>query len=168
SSEPRSAGVRHCYAAGWKVAALALATVMAGALVACGFGPGREGGAKPDEERVEEALEFGRIVLPSSAVILGIEIDDGLDTLHLLAIRREPGGVDRMLSDSRFTADLEPGRLDSMPTVAGVELGDVDRIASAQDTIRSGGGAGLWAHREVLVDRTDPEAPVVHLWLFTT
>ncbi|HLV58074.1 MAG: hypothetical protein FWJ87_15905 [Micromonosporaceae bacterium] len=154
------------------LAVWALATATIGALVACDSGPGREGdvgnGAEPDQALVEEALEFGRIVLPPSAVVLGAETEKGIDLLYCLAVRVAPGDVDRMLSDSGFTAELEPGRQVFMPTVAGVELGNADRIASAQDTIRSGNGAERYVSRVVLVDRTDPDAPVVHLWLFTT
>jgi hypothetical protein len=155
------------------IVALALATLTVGAsLAACGQEPGdagpSDGGARSDQAMLTEALEFGRIVLAPSGVVLGIGTEQGMDTLYQLAVQVEPGDVEHMLSQSDFTEELQPGRQVFMPTVEGVDVGDVDYIASAQDSVRSGDGTGRTVFRDILVDRSDPAAPVVHLWLFTT
>jgi hypothetical protein len=117
---------------------------------------------------VAEALEFGGIELPPSATVLGVESEAGANTLYRLAIRIEPGSVDRTLADSGFMAELQQGRRVFMPPVAGFDLDSGGGIASAQDRFRSGDGGELTVIREILVDRSDPAAPIVHLWLFTT
>jgi hypothetical protein len=115
-----------------------------------------------------EALNFGGIVLPPSAKVLGVEGDKGIDQIYRLAVEVDPGSVDTLLSGSKFTTPLEKGRRVSMTPVQGFDPDNGTDIASAQDSLPPEGERKQTVFREILVDRTNPAQPIVHLWLFTT
>ncbi|MGC7094736.1 hypothetical protein ACPZ19_08735 [Amycolatopsis lurida] len=114
------------------------------------------------------ALDFGGIVLPPGAEVLGVLDERGIDQLYALAIAVEPDTVDSLLAGSGFTKELEPGRQVFLPPVPGFDPDRGTDIASAQDALPAGRARPAKVTREVLLDRADPDRPVVHLWLFTT
>ena len=117
---------------------------------------------------IQQALRFGGIVLPPSAKVLGARDENGQDQLYVLAIVLEPDEIDVLLSDSGFTARLRAGERVFMQPVEGFELGSGTDVASGDDRLPAGRERAHGVNRTVLVDRSDPTAPVVHLWLFTT
>lgn len=143
---------------------------------ACGTGSNQEdrmrqsnpAPASPDQGLVDEALAFGGIVLPPSATVVGAEQERGIDPLYRLAVHVTPDGVDRLLIESDFTTDLVPGRKVFMKPVSGSDPQTGTSVASAQDRLPPAGQRQQTVTRELLVDRTDPARPVVHIWLFTT
>ncbi len=113
-----------------------------------------------------DALAFGGIVLPPSAEVLGARGDKGIDQLYVLAISVDRSGVDALLTGSQFTTPLQPGRRVRMSPLDGFDPDNGTDIASAQDRRPVDGGPAV--SREVLVDLSDPQKPVVHWWVFTT
>lgn len=119
-----------------------------------------------DADATGDALRSSGIVLPPGAELLGIEHECGVDELWILAIAVGGEHVDGLLRGSGFREQLEPGRQVFMPPVSGHEPSGTADVASAQDSFRGDDGARIV--REVLVDRSDPDRPVVHVWAFTT
>ena len=86
----------------------------------------------------------------------------------VLAVRVDAGSVDALLSGSRFVAQLQPGRRVFIPPVEGFEPNAGNDIASAQDRLAPQGERRNAVTREVLVNRSAADGPVVHIWLYTT
>jgi hypothetical protein len=142
---------------------------------ACGSSPGQEDRMSPSstfnattEATIAEALTFGGIILPPSAKVLGVDRSKGMDQRFTLAVETDPASVDALLSGSKFTAPLQPGRKVFMPSIQGFNPDNGTDIASAQDRLPPEGDRTHTVTREILVDRTNATKPVVHLWLFTT
>lgn len=154
---------------------LKLLIIVAGTAVAtgCAFTETEEGrvpstsAPAPDQSLVNEALQFSGVVLPPDAEVLGASEESGIDQLYVLAVAVDQGSVEALLAGSRFDARLQPGEQVSLPPVPGFVPATGDRISSAQDRFRPDGD-GPAVFREILVDRTDPARPTVHIWAFTT
>jgi hypothetical protein len=159
----------------------ALALVLAvgtgvGGLVACAAGGDKEDrvsergttGSFTESGKIQEALRFGDVVLPPSARVLGVREESGQDKLFVLAIALEPGEVDDLLAGSGFTTQLRPGERVFMPPVEGFDPNSGTDIASGEDRLAVGGERTQGVNRTILVNRSDPAAPIVHMWLFTT
>ncbi len=121
-----------------------------------------------DEAAIDEALRFGGITLPPSATVVGVQHDKGLDQRYRLAIRTDPQSVGTLLSRSGFTTPLEPDPGPFMAPVEGFDLTTAPTVSSTSDTLAPQGERTSTVFRRVAVDHSDPTAPVVHLWLFTT
>ncbi len=121
-----------------------------------------------DEATTDEALRFGGIVLPSSATVLGVQHDKGLDQRYRLAIRVDSNSIETLLSGSGFTTSLEPDSGPFMAPVDGFDLATAATVSSTSDTLAPHSERTSTVFRRVAVDYSDPAAPVVHLWLFTT
>jgi hypothetical protein len=155
-----------------------VSVILALALTACGSDvPSQENRMPPhgpsdtatnDNSLATEALSFGGIVLPPSAKVLAVDTDRGIDQIYRLAVEVDPGSIDTLLSGSTFTSPLEQGRKVFMPALQGFDPDNGSDIASAQDRLPPQGQRKNYVAREILVDRTNPAKPVVHLWLFTT
>ncbi|MFI6027177.1 hypothetical protein [Amycolatopsis magusensis] len=122
----------------------------------------------PAAEALESALDFGGIVLPPGAEVLGVLDQRGIDQLYALAVALGPDTVDGLLRASGFGAELEPGRQVFLPPVPGFDPDRGTDIASAQDALPAGRLRPARVTREVLVDRGEPARPVAHLWFYTT
>ncbi|ALG07366.1 hypothetical protein [Kibdelosporangium phytohabitans] len=106
----------------------------------CSATPERENRVPPESPSAQDALKFGGVVLPTSAEVLGVARDTGID-------QTPPGGA-------------APAVRRRHEPVVGFEL---HRAAGARPgPLREGPGG------RVLVDRTDPATSTVHLRLFTT
>ncbi len=146
------------------------------AVTACGADPDTEtrlprnspSGSATNDNLAAEALSFGGIVLPPAAKVIGVDYNKGIDLIYRVAIEIDSGSVDTLLSASQFTTPLEQGRKVFMPALDGFDPDNGSDIASAQDRLPPQGERKYYAAREILVDRTNPVKPVVHLWLFTT
>lgn len=125
-------------------------------------------GASTEPAAVQEALRFGEVVLPPSAKVLGVREEGGQDKLFVLAIALAAGEIDDLLSGSGFTAQLRPGERVFMPPVEGFDPNSGADIASGEDRLPADGERTHGVDRTVLVNRSDPAAPIVHMWLFTT
>ena len=159
------------------VVALVLAVgVGAGGLAACSAGGDKEDGlsergttgANSEHATLQEALRFGDVVLPPSAKVLGVREESGQDELFVLAIKLAPNEIDDLLSGSGFTTQLRPGERVFMQPVEGLDPNAGSDIASAEDRLPAGGNRAQGVNRTILVNRSDPAAPIVHVWLFTT
>jgi hypothetical protein len=150
--------------------------VSAGGLVACAAGRDKEDrvsergttGATSESATIQEALRFGDIALPPSAKVLGVREEDGQDRLFVLAITLAPNEIDDLLSGSGFTAQLRPGERVFMQPVEGFDPNAGSDITSGEDRLPADGDRAQGVNRTILVNRSDPAAPVVHMWLFTT
>jgi hypothetical protein len=155
-----------------------MSAILALALTACGSDvPNQENRMPPrgpsdtatnDNSLAAEALSFGGIVLPPSAKVLAADTDRGIDQQYRLAVEVDPNSIDALLSGSTFTTPLEHGRKVFMPALHGFDPDNGTDIASAQDRLPPQGQRKNYVSREILVDRTNPAKPVIHLWLFTT
>lgn len=125
-------------------------------------------GPSTEPATIQEALQFGGVVLPPSATVLGVREESGQDTLFVLAIALEAREIDDLLSGSGFTAQLQPGARVFMPPVEGFDPNSGTDVASGEDRLSAGSGRTQGVNRTVLVNRSDPAAPIVHIWLFTT
>jgi len=125
-------------------------------------------GATTDPATVTEALQFGGIVLPPSAQILGVQYDKGIDQRYRLAIAADPGSVEALLSGSGFTTPLEADPGPFMAPVDGFDLTSATAVSSTNDTLAPQGERTSTVFRRVAIDRSDPAQLVVHMWLFTT
>lgn len=150
------------------LAAAALTT----AVTACDPSSRREERIDPEptteQALVDEALRFGGIVLPPSATVLGVARSRGLDTLYTLAVEVDSGEVDQMLAESQFTPPLQQGYPVHMDPAVDIAIGSGPDIESAQHRLPPADGRTVSVVRKVLVDHSDPERTVVHLWLFDT
>ncbi|WP_093149691.1 hypothetical protein [Saccharopolyspora antimicrobica] len=131
---------------------------LVGALVS---GCGRE--APP---AVGEALAFSGVVVPPGGEVLGVDASRGIDSFCKVAVAVDAGSVERLLADSQFRAPLEPGREVTYEPLPQASIGT--DFASASDELSPGPGRPNTVFRELLVDRSDPARPVVHIWAFTT
>ncbi|MBP2182966.1 hypothetical protein [Amycolatopsis magusensis] len=122
----------------------------------------------PAAAALESALDFGGIVLPPGAEVLGVLDQRGIDQLYALAVALGPDTVDGLLRASGFGGELEPGRQVFLPPVPGFDPDRGTDIASAQDALPAGRARRARVIREVLVDRGELGRPIVHIWLFTT
>jgi len=146
------------------------------AITACGTEPGREDRMRQpgstevttDPAAIEEALQFGGIVLPPSARVLGVQHDKGIDQRYRLAIGIDPQSVEALLSGSGFATPLEPDPGPFMAPVDGFGLTTSATVSSTSDTLAPQGERTRTVFRRMALDRSDPAEPVVHLWLFTT
>lgn len=143
---------------------------------ACGTKPGQEDrmgqsgstGVTADQAVIDEALGFGAIALPPSAIVLGVQYDKGIDQRYRLAIGIDPDSVETLLSGSGFTAPLEPDPGPFMAPIDGFDLKTATNVSSISDTLVPQSKRTSTVFRRVAVDRSDPAEPVVHVWLFTT
>ncbi|MDQ3404535.1 MAG: hypothetical protein M3548_14285 [Actinomycetota bacterium] len=141
--------------------------------VACAPGP-KEGDRMPqpdtgqvstDRTEVAEALRFGGITLPPSAVVLGVQHDHAIDERYRVAVRVPGSDIDALLSASSFTERLTPDSGPFLAPIDGYDLSVAEDVESASDTLPPGGDRSRTVSREIAVDRGQS---VVHLWLFTT
>ncbi|CAM04817.1 hypothetical protein SACE_5631 [Saccharopolyspora erythraea NRRL 2338] len=119
-------------------------------------------GGGPAPEVVAEASALSGVIPPPHAQVLGAACERGRDQLCKFAVAVDAAQLEPLLAASDFTAELVPGKSASMLPVEGVEPGP--RIASGEDQVVH----QQTANREILVDRTNPARPVVHVWAFTT
>lgn len=154
---------------------IAVLLALAMTVAACGSGSSQEERMpehSPSETATDtiasEALTFGGIVLPPSAKVLAADADKGIDQLYTLALEVDPPSVEALLSRSRFTTPLTPGRKVFMEPAPGYEPNNSTDIASAQDRLLPEGERIHTVTREILIDRSNPVKSIVHLWLFTT
>lgn len=125
-------------------------------------------GGTTDQTVIDEALRFGGIVLPTSAKVLGVQHDKGIDQRYRLAIEIDPDSLPMLLSGSRFTTPLEPDTGPFMEPIAGFDLKAATTVSSVDDSLAPDGERTSTVFRRVAVDRSDPAKSVVHMWLFTT
>jgi hypothetical protein len=121
-----------------------------------------------DPAVVAAALEFGGIVLPASASVLGVQYDRGVDERYRVVIRVAADGVSELLSGSGFVGPLVPDAGPFQASVDGFDLATTTAVESATDSVPPGADRPGTVFRELAVDRSTPAEPVVHLWLFTT
>ena len=160
-----------CHTFGAAVLRASSVVLVLAVAMGCGSDPDQGGRltqpeSTSNQSMTADALTFGGIVLPPSATVLGVRGDKGIDQLYVLAIAVDRPGIDVLLTGSGFTKPLQPGRRVRMSPVAGFDPDNGTDIASAQDRRTLEGAAAV--SREVLVDLSDPQKPVVHWWLFTT
>jgi len=124
--------------------------------------------AQPDQATTEEAMRFSGIVLPSTAQVLGIEHNKGIDQIYKLAIAVDRDSIATLLENSDFTKPLQPGRRVFLAPVEGFGPITSTDVASAQDRLESADGKGPTVTRDILVDRGDLDRPVIHIWAYTT
>jgi hypothetical protein len=125
-------------------------------------------GATTDPVAIEEALRFGGIVLPSSARVLGVQHDKGIDRRYRIAIGLDADSVETLLSGSGFSTPLEPDPGPFMAPIDGFDLTKAGAVSATSDSLAPTDERPSTVFRQVAVDRSDPASPVVHLWLFTT
>lgn len=125
-------------------------------------------GATAEPATIEDALRFGGIVLPSSARVLGVQHDKGIDQRYRLAIGLDSSSVETLLSGSGFSAPLEPDPGPFMAPIDGFDLTKASAVSATNDTLAPTEERPNTVFRQVAVDYSDPASPVVHLWLFTT
>ena len=158
------------------VIVIMLAICVASAATACGSEGRQESGRSQsdssrvttDKATIEETLQFGGIVLPASAKILGVQLDKGIDQSYRLAIELGPHAVQTLLSESGFSVPLEPDSGPFMQPLAGFDLEAATVVRSAQDSLSPGDGRSNTIFRRVVVDQSNPTTSVMHVWLFTT
>lgn len=145
-------------------------------VAACTAGSGEGGVRVTESERqtvgadpavVSAALEFGGIVLPASATVLGVQHDRGVDERYRVVLRLPEGDVAGLLSGSGFAAAPVADTGPFPATVDGFELEASAGTEAVSDSVSPGDGRAGTVFREVVVDRAGTE-PVIHLWLFTT
>lgn len=84
-----------------------------------------------------------------------------------ISIAVDEGAVPTLLSGSGFHAQLRPGQRVFLPPAPGFEPNAGDNISSGQDKFQPDADHPV-GNRKVLVDRTDPARPTLHVWAFTT
>lgn len=143
---------------------------VAGMLTGCGDGgrddepQGRSGQPQNTAEIVEQASDFGGIVIPDNASVLDARTEHGMDTLYRIALATDEAGVDRLLAASRFAE--APSRVFRVAesTIAGPPLDTSPSILRTEDEYRGSGGATIY--RIVIVDERGPQSRYVHIQLF--
>ena len=158
------------------IVSVMLALCVAGATTACGSESHQEGrmpqsgftGATTDQATIDEALRFGGIALPTSAKILAVQYDEGIDQSYRLVVEIEPDSLQTLLSGSGFTTPLEPDPGPFMEPIKGFDLKAATTVFSTRDSLAPDGERTSTVFRRVAVDRSQPAKPVVHMWLFTT
>ncbi|MER7079520.1 hypothetical protein SAMN02982929_03179 [Saccharopolyspora kobensis] len=140
-----------------------LIILLVGAVVSGGCADGRSRNAPPP---VDEALAFSGVVVPPGGEVLGVDASQGIDSFYKVAVAVDAGAVDRLLADSQFRTPLEPGRDVTYEPLPQAPVGT--DFASGSDELSPGPGRPNAVFRELLVDRSDPARPVVHVWAFTT
>lgn len=123
--------------------------------------------ATRDQATIDEALQFGGIVLPPSAKVLGVQVDKGIDERYRLAIEVDPNTVQPLLSYSGFNAPLVPDSGPFMEPVTGFDLKAATVVFSTEDSLPAGSGRRNMVFRRVAVDRSNPKKSIVYMWLFT-
>ncbi|MER5394942.1 hypothetical protein [Saccharopolyspora sp. NPDC002686] len=123
-------------------------------------------GSGEAEPSVDEALAFTGLVVPQGSEVVAFDAEHGIDSRYRLAVAVNADAVDRLLADSQFSAPLEQGRAAIQAPLPQVSIGT--DIASATDELPPGPGRPTEAHRELLLDRSNPARPVIHVWAFTT
>lgn len=126
------------------------------------------GGVTTDPVTISAALQFGGIVLPPSALVLGVQHDSGIDERYRMAVRLAGDEVPELLAGSGFAAPLAADAGPFPASVAGFDLSTAQNTQAASDSLAPGAGRLSTVFREIVVDHSSPAAPVVHLWLFTT
>jgi hypothetical protein len=120
-----------------------------------------------EQSLVNEALQFSGVVLPPGAEVLGVTEESGLDQLYALAIAVDQDSAEALLAGSGFHAQMRPGQRVFLPPVPGFEPNASGNISSGQDKFQPDGDRPV-VNRKILVDRTDPARPTMHIWAFTT
>ncbi|MGW1679340.1 hypothetical protein [Saccharopolyspora sp. NPDC002376] len=123
-------------------------------------------GSGESEPSAEEVLAFTGLVVPPGSEVVAFDAEHGIDSRYRLAVAVDPGAVDRLLADSQFNVPLEQGRAATQDPLPQTSIGT--DLASATDELPAGPGRPNEAHRELLLDRSNPDRPVVHVWAFTT
>ncbi|WP_433758038.1 hypothetical protein [Nocardia sp. CA-135398] len=122
--------------------------------------------AAKDTDIAREASEFGGIVIPDNASVLGARSEHGRDTLYRIAISTDPQGLTLLLAASKFAVPLAKVFRVAETTVAGPPLETSPSILQAEDVYRRPDGKSV--NRIVIVDERDPSSRFVHIQLFDT
>lgn len=125
-------------------------------------------GVTTDQAMIDDAIRFGGVVLPTSAKVLGVQHDKGIDQRYRLAIEINSDSLQSLLSGSGFITPLEPDSGPFMQPIEGFDLKAATAVSSATDSLAPDGERTSTVFRQVAVDSSDPAKPVVHMWLFTT
>ncbi|MDA3646783.1 hypothetical protein LZ318_41255 [Saccharopolyspora indica] len=136
---------------------------LVGVVVSGGCADSRSRNAPPT---VGEALAFSGVVVPPGGEVLGVDASGGIDSFYKVAVAVDAGAVERLLADSQFRASLQPGRKVTYEPLPQAPIGT--DFASASDELPPGPGRPNRVFRELLVDRSAPARPVLHVWAFTT
>ncbi|RBO92758.1 hypothetical protein [Nocardia puris] len=150
--------------------------VFAGLLVAMASVVGCGGEQHGDDRRLEttpvesdiarEASEFGGIVIPEDATVLGARSEHGRDTLYRVAVSTDPEGLALLLASSKFTVPLTKVFRVAETTIAGPPLETSASLLQAEDVYQR--PDGLSVNRIVVVDERDSSSRIVHIQLFDT
>ncbi|WP_433626410.1 hypothetical protein [Nocardia sp. CA-120079] len=122
--------------------------------------------AAKDTDITREASEFGGIVIPDNASVLGARSERGRDTLYRLAISTDSQGLTLLLATSKFSAPLTKVFRVAETTIAGPPLETSPSIMQAEDVYHRPDGKSV--NRIVIVDERDPSTRFVHIQLFDT
>ena len=123
--------------------------------------------SSPDPETVTTALQFGGITLPSSATVLAVAHDSGIDERYRLVAKLTAADLQRFLTESGFTTPLSASGGPFQDPIDGYDL-PATGVESASDSLAPADGRTSTVFRELAVDRRNVDQPVVHLWLYTT
>lgn len=121
-----------------------------------------------DPALVSAALRFGGIVLPQAGTVLGVQHDRGVDERYRMVVRLPGDAVAELLNGSGFAGQLVADAGPFPESVDGFHLGVAADPETLSDSLPPGAGRTSTVFREIVVDRSAPDAPVAHLWLFTT
>ncbi|MFI7664123.1 hypothetical protein [Nocardia sp. NPDC049526] len=119
-----------------------------------------------DTDITREASEFGGIVIPDNASVLGARSEHGRDTLYRLAISTDPQGLTLLLTTSKFSPPLTKVFRVAETTIAGPPLETSPSILQAEDVYHRPDGKSV--NRIIIVDERDPSSRFVHIQLFDT
>ncbi|MFC9898454.1 hypothetical protein ACFVMC_32590 [Nocardia sp. NPDC127579] len=117
-------------------------------------------------EIAAEASEFGGIVLPEGATVLGTRKDEDRTTLYRLTLSTDPEGVRHLLSASTITAPPERAFEVGETTIAGPPLETSPMLLRVADDYQRPDGKSI--ARIVIVDERDPGLRYVHIQLSDT
>ncbi|MEV5840038.1 hypothetical protein [Nocardia sp. NPDC052112] len=122
--------------------------------------------AAKDTDTARQASEFGGIVIPDNASLLGARSEHGRDTLYRLAISTDPQGLTLLLATSKFSVPLTKVFRVAENTIAGPPLETSPSILQAEDVYHRPDGKSV--NRIIIVDERDPSTRFVHIQLFDT
>lgn len=151
-----------------KFCAASLAAAVALLCVSCAEGDRPRSGdaVSTDAVDIAAAVEFGGIVLPDRAEVLGVKHQTGMDESYDLSITTDAAGVDELLAMSQFTAPLGEGFIQYPNVAAGPELSESPLVVSGND--RSHSPDGQRTARHIRVDKREPPITYVHIFVATT
>lgn len=134
--------------------------------VAVTTGCGGAGRPENTADIVGEATEFGGLVIPDRASVLGARVERGIDTLYWIAVSADQESVHRLLRESNFSTPLVKEFEVAERTVAGPPLDSSPSLLRAEDEYRGPGGKTVF--RVIIVDERDQASRYVHIHLFDT